>query len=262
MMQNSVKAKLAAGGAVAGSFINIDSPGIVEIIALAGLDFVVPDCEHSTITPESAEHLYRAAQVHGIPAFTRVGENIQQVIQKHLDAGSLGVQMPLINNAIDAQRAVDAVKYPPVGKRGLAGVRANRFGMKEPLSEYTEAANRETLVVVQIETLEGIANADEIIAVPGVDVVFLGPTDLSVALGVHGQVKHPKVLETVETLARKAIAGGKVAGTISRNVDDFNYWRDRGVRYHITGASQLLAEAAIRFASTIHAAEAARMAKR
>ncbi|MBM3940112.1 MAG: aldolase [SAR202 cluster bacterium] len=262
MARNTVKAKLQAGGAVAGSFVNIDSPGIVEVLALSGLDFLVPDCEHSAITPEAAEDLYRAAEVHGVPSFTRVGEIDPQVVQKHLDAGSLGVQMPLVNTAADAARLVASVKYPPVGKRGLAGVRANRFGMREPLGEYIKDANEETFVIAQIETLQGIENADAIIATPGVDVIFLGPTDLSVALGVAGQVKHPRVLETIEVLARKAQAAGKVTGTIARNVDDFNYWRDRGVRYLITGASQLLAEAATRFAKTIHDAEAARMAAR
>lgn len=256
-MAESLRAKIAAGGAVAGSFVNMDSPALIEVLALSGVDFVVVDCEHSAVTPLAAEHHYRTAEAHGIPVLTRIGENVPQLVQKYLDAGSQGVQMPLVNTAAEAKRVVDAVKYPPLGKRGLAAVRVNQFGMKGPMADYVARANANTLVVVQLETLEAIANADEIVAVDGVDVVFLGPMDLSVALGLTGQVKHAKVLETIERLARKAEAAGKVAGTIARNVDDYTYWRERGVRYLLTGVTNLLAEAAGRFASTIKTAEAA-----
>ena len=258
MISNAVKAKLQDGGAVAGSFVNLNSPSVVEVLGLAGVEFIVVDCEHSDITPESAAHLYRAAEAVGVPALTRIGETAQQTIQKYMDAGSLGVQMPLINSGADAGHIVDCVKYPPVGNRGLAGVRANRFGMTEPLADYVERANAETLVVVQIETKEAMARADEIVAVDGVDVVFLGPTDLSVALGVPGQVKHSLVLEAIEEMTRRIVDGGKVSGTIARNADDYTYWRDRGVRYLLTGASQLLGASATQFAKSVREAEATR----
>lgn len=256
-MADGLRAKLAAGGAVAGSFVNMDSPALIEVLALAGVDFVVVDCEHSAITALAAEHHYRTAEAHGMPVLTRIGENVPQLVQKYLDAGSQGVQMPLVNTAAEARRVVDAVKYPPLGARGLAAVRANQYGMRGPMADYVARANATTLVVVQIETLTAIANADEIVAVDGVDVIFLGPTDLSVALGVTGQVKHATVLETIERVARKAQAAGKVAGTIARNADDYTYWRERGVRYLLTGVNNLLAEAAGRYASTIKTAEAA-----
>jgi 4-hydroxy-2-oxoheptanedioate aldolase len=247
MQSDSLRSKLSKGKSIIGCFVNIDSPAIVEILAVTGIEFVVVDCEHSTITPSGAEAMYRAAELRGMPAITRVGENTQQVIQKFMDSGSRGIQTPLVNSAEEAIWVVDAVKYPPLGKRGLAGVRSNEFGIGAPLNEHVKRANEDNLVVVQIETIEGIAAADEIIGVDGVDVVFLGPTDISVSFGLHGQVKHPRVLEAIENLSRKISAAGKAPGTIARNAEDIAYWREREVRYFLTSSTALIAAGASQF---------------
>ena len=148
----------------------------------------------------------------------------------------------------------DSVKYPPVGKRGLAGVRVNDF-RTDP--GYVPAANETTVVVVQIETRTGIDRADEIVATQGIDVVFLGPSDLSVALGVPGQTKHPRVLDTIAQLTRKILAADKAAGTIARSPEDYAYWRRQGVQVFLTSAGALLIGAAGDYLEGARAAERA-----
>lgn len=258
MITNSMKSKMQSGQPVVGVFVSIESPTTVELLALAGVDFVMVDSEHNPIPPNEAANMYRAAEALGVPALTRIGENAQQVVAKFMDAGSVGVMMPMVNNRADAERVVSYVKYPPVGKRGLASVRANRYGMEGPLAKHVDASNEATCVVAQIETQEGIDHADEIIQTPGVDVVFLGPTDLSVALGVHGQSKHEKVLDVIATLTDKIVKAGKVAGTIARTPEDYGYWRDRGVGFFLTGANALLGGAAKSYVEGCRAVEEGR----
>lgn len=258
MITNAMKTKMLAGEPVVGVFVSIESPTTVELLALAGVDFVMVDSEHNTIEPSAAIHMFRAAEAVGVPALARIGENTQQVIAKFLDAGCVGVMMPMINTADDANRFVASMKYPPVGKRGLAGVRANRYGMEGPLGDHLTAANEQTVVIAQIETLQGIEHADEIIETEGVDVIFLGPTDLSVALGVPGQSKHQKVLDVIEELTKKVVAAGKVSGTIARAPDEYGYWRDRGVSFFLTGANGLLGAAAKAYVDGARAIEEGR----
>jgi 4-hydroxy-2-oxoheptanedioate aldolase len=238
--------------------VSIESPTTVELLGLAGMDFVVVDSEHNPIEPSSAANMFRAAEAIGLSALARIGENTQQVIAKFMDAGCLGVMMPMVNSAEEGRRLVNAVKYPPVGRRGLAAVRANRYGMEGSLGEHVARANDATVVIAQIETLDAVERADEIIATDGVDVVFLGPTDLSVALGVPGQPKHESVLETIEEVTKKIVAAGKVSGTIARTPEDYGYWRQRGVSLFLTGANALLGAAATQYVQGARAVEAGR----
>jgi 4-hydroxy-2-oxoheptanedioate aldolase len=258
MIDNPIKAKLRAGEPVVGVFASIESPTTVELLGLAGVDFVMLDGEHNPISPGEAANMFRAAESVGVPALARIGENSQQVIAKYMDAGCVGVMTPMVNSREDAQRAVDSVKYPPEGRRGLAGVRANRYGLEGPLGEHLARANEMTLVIPQIETLAAVNAADEIIATEGVDVIFLGPMDLSVALGVPGQSKHQIVLDMIEALTKKIIAAGKVSGTIARNAEDYAYWRDRGLGFFLTGANGMLANATSEYMREVRAVEEGR----
>ncbi|MYD96831.1 MAG: 2-dehydro-3-deoxyglucarate aldolase [Gammaproteobacteria bacterium] len=237
MIDASFRARLLAGEPLLGAFVNIESPTAVEMLAVAGMDFLMVDGEHGPIGPAEAVEMIRAAEARRIPVLSRVGENTQQVMAKYLDAGALGTMTPLVSSREDARRAVDSVKYPPLGKRGLAGVRANDF---ETPPDYVAKANDATVVVVQVETRAGIDRADEIIATEGVDVVFLGPSDLSVALGVPGETKHPSVLDAIASLTEKIVAAGKAAGTIARTSEDVAYWLERGVQVFLTSAGALL----------------------
>ena len=255
MINSDFRTRLKSGAPLLGVFVSIESPTTVELLAAAGVDYVMIDGEHNPISATDAVEMIRAAEAKGLPAMSRVGENSQQVIAKYLDAGSLGVMIPMVNSDKDAQSVVDSVKYPPLGKRGLAGVRANDYATSVG---YVDVANESTVVMVQIETNDGIKNADEIISTEGVDAVFLGPSDLSVALGVAGQAKHESVLNIIEELTKKIVAAGKTAGTIARTPEDYAYWRDRGVQLFLTGANGLLLGAAKDYIESSRALEEGR----
>ena len=146
------KERLRAGELLYGCFLRYPDPGLTELLALQGFDFLVLDGEHGTMEPRDCENMVRGADVRGVPALVRVPVNEPPVILRFMDTGALGVHVPLVSSADDAERAVRAVKYGPRGTRGLTGVRAAAYGQRESLAEYVERANAETLVVVQIET--------------------------------------------------------------------------------------------------------------
>jgi 4-hydroxy-2-oxoheptanedioate aldolase len=238
MRKNTMKEKLNAGKPTLGPMTSFPSPAMVETLGWLGYDFVVIDCEHGVIDYETAEHMIRAAELSNVTPVIRIGMNIQQHIQRYLEGGAAGVMIPLVNTGAQAQAVVDAVKYPPVGKRGLFGGRGSMYGI-QPIAEYVKQANEETFVCVQIETLEALERQDEIIRTPGVDCVFLGPGDLSSVLGVPGQMSHPKVVSTIEELTRKIVAAGKIAGTLVVDAQQASDWYAKGVRWMVGSTNRL-----------------------
>jgi 4-hydroxy-2-oxoheptanedioate aldolase len=228
---NATKGRLRAGETVVGCFCRYADAGIAELLALQGFDFLVLDGEHGTMEPRECEHLVRAAELHGTTPLVRVPANAPPTILRFLDTGAQGVHVPLVGSPEDAERAIRAVKYAPRGGRGLAGVRAAAYGQRGSLADYVTEANEQTLVVIQVETREAIANVHEIATIDGVDVIFVGPTDLSQALGVTGQTGHPLALEAYDEIAA-GIAGTAVAlGVLAANEADARRWRERGARY-------------------------------
>jgi 4-hydroxy-2-oxoheptanedioate aldolase len=238
MRTNSLKRKLKAGQPTIGALVGFPSPAMVETLGWLGMDFVVIDCEHGIMDYETAEHMIRAAELSDITPIVRIGMNIQQHIQRYLDGGAAGVMIPFVNEGAQARAVVDAVKYPPVGKRGLFGGRGSRYGI-QPIPDYVREANEETFIALQIETLEGLDHQDAIIATPEVDVIFLGPGDLSAVLSVPGQMTHPTVVSTIEGLVPKILAAGKQAGTIALDGKQAAHWHTRGVNWLLTGTNRL-----------------------
>ncbi len=240
--KNALKERLQQGEALIGAFVNIFSPELIELLGLLGLDFVVLDGEHTALTPETAVELYRAAELRGLPCVTRIGVNHPQVIQKYLESGALSVLIPLVNAPEDAQRAVEAVKYPPLGRRGLATSRVSDWGLGPlTLAEHVKRSNEATLVAVQIETQQAIERFDEILAVEGIDLIFFGPSDLSASLGLPGQPAHPRVISLIEQLGARAREMGKWTGTIAHTPEAARRWRSQGFQWLCTGISDLIA---------------------
>lgn len=238
---NSLKARLRAGETVLGCFINLPSPPLVELAALAGFDFVVLDAEHGPLSEYDVYLMCLAADATGIVPIVRVPQNVPGVILRYLDVGPLGLHVPQINTPEEAEAVVRAVKYRPRGWRGLAGVRAAAYGT-QPLSQYTRHANEETLVVVHLENVAGIDRLPEIVAVDGVDVVFVGTTDLSHSLDVPGQLDDPRVqaaLDRTLELARRA-ENPKPLGIITADATQTRAYLARGFRYLGTGAAGFL----------------------
>ncbi len=231
MRKNLTKAKIQAGETTYGVFVNVSNPSLVEIVGHLGFDFALIDAEHGPMGLESCEEMIRAADAVNITPLVRIAMNIQQNILRFLDMGALGVQLPLLNNKADVENVVRSVKYRPEGRRGLAGVRANSWGLAGPLGEYVQEANRETLVIVQIETLDAVENLKEILTVPNIDVVFIGPNDLSQAMGYPGQMKHPEVQGLIDRLVKEIHAAGKATGTVAYDAETLKLRKEQGFKF-------------------------------
>ena len=244
MRKNQAKEKILNGGTAYGVFCTFYSPTIVELVGHLGFDFVLIDAEHGPAGVESCEQMVRAAETVGIAPYIRVAMNIRQNILRYLDIGALGVLLPMVNTQAEAEAVVEAVKYRPQGRRGLAAVRAADYGLTMPLKEYTLKANEETLVSIQIETLEAVNNLDEILSVEGIDVFFIGPTDLSTSMGYTGQVNHPEVQAMIDKLVQRIRAASKAAGTIAYNHEALIKAKERGFQYIVHSVGPMLAKSA------------------
>jgi len=231
MRKNLTKEKIKAGESAYGVFINVACPSLVEVVGLIGFDFALFDAEHGPMGVETCENMVRAADSVNITPIVRIAVNIQQNILRYLDIGALGVLMPMLKNKADVENVVQSVKYRPEGRRGLAGVRAAGWGIPRPLSEYVVEANRELLTMAQIETMEAVENLKDFLTIPEIDVVFVGPTDLSAAMGYPGQVKRPEVQEMVDKLVKQIRAAGKAAGTIAYDIDTLKKRQEQGFQF-------------------------------
>ncbi|MBA2246533.1 MAG: hypothetical protein H0W23_00275 [Chloroflexia bacterium] len=243
-LENPVKRRLSEGKTVFGCFIPQDSATTVEILALAGFDFVLLDAEHGPISPESAYPMILAAEAHGIPAFARIGQNDKQVILKFLDLGIAGVMVPQINNAAQAEQAVAATKFAPRGTRGLAGGRAFEFGLKRSAPEMVRILDDRVLTIIQFEHRDALADLDAILAVPDLDVLFVGPNDLAQSLGFPGQPGHPDVTRMGDEVVARAKARGVKVGTVAPDSASAIAAIERGFDMIVANSPGLLAGAA------------------
>jgi 4-hydroxy-2-oxoheptanedioate aldolase len=234
MRQNQLKQKIKQGETVLGLFMNCAYPAFIEICGHAGFDFAVIDMEHGPLHPLAAEDLCRAADCSGIAPIVRVRKNDGPQIQRALDIGAAGVQVPQIESKIDAETAVKNAKYSPQGTRGLSF--ATRAGLYTAAgTNITDQLNEESLVVIHVEGKGGIDNLAEIVTVPQVDVIFLGPYDLSQSIGIPGQVRDPRVIDMMQEAVQTIRKAGKAAGTFADNPEIAKQWIDAGVQYVTLG---------------------------
>jgi 4-hydroxy-2-oxoheptanedioate aldolase len=204
-----MKEKIARGAPALGCSVMFPAPQIVEMLGHAGFDWVLIDCEHGSIGLADVEVMAMAADAAGITPIARPRTNSSSDIQGVMDRGVMGVQVPHVNTAEDARRAVASVKFGPGAMRGLAaGTRPDAWGLGARMPDFARAANQQSLVCVQLEHESAIRNVEEILAVEGVDVFFIGPSDLSQSMGFPGNPKAPAVAKAIdETLARIVAAG-------------------------------------------------------
>lgn len=196
-----------------GTFLNLGSPLTVELAGGAGFDWILVDHEHGPGGEETLLHQLQAAS--GTPAFpvVRIAANEPARFKRVLDAGACGVMVPYVSTPAEARAAVSAMRYPPHGIRGVAKFnRAAGFG--GDFEEYYTHSHERLLGVIQIETAEGVANADQIAAIDGVDVLFVGPTDLSYNLGIRDQLEHPVFKDALVKVSAAAKQHGKAAGIL------------------------------------------------
>jgi 2-dehydro-3-deoxyglucarate aldolase len=187
-----------------GSWITLNNASVAEILSDAGFDWLCIDMEHSVTDYAEAQQLILTIQSKGLKAFVRVGENNTRIIKRVLDAGADGIIVPSVNSLEEAEKAVQAVKYPPEGKRGVGLARAQSYGFG--FEEYKDIGTKNIKLILQIEHINAIDELDEIIALSGVDGTFIGPYDLSGSMGKPGQWDEPEVkliIQKYELTAKK-----------------------------------------------------------
>lgn len=239
MIQNKLKKKLNEGKAAIGTFIVCNAPDLVEIAGLSGFDFVIIDNEHGPMRAESSQHLIRAAEVRDITPIIRIPDRLESTILHALDIGAHGIQVPQVNDAKVAKEIIERSKYEPIGKRGLAFPRSADYGLCD-ISNYTNSANEETLIIAHCENKTCLENLEEICKIPEVDVIFLGPYDMSQSMGVTGQVTH----ELVEGAAKKVLEVtrkyNKIAGIFAGNGEIAKKRAEQGFKYIAMGMDTTL----------------------
>ena len=209
-MKPTLRTALREGRPVFGSWLQFGHPGIAEIMAKAGFDWIGIDLEHSAIDLATAFSLIQVIDLAGGAPLVRLSGN-DAVQAKHvMDAGAWGVIVPSVQSAAEARQAVAAVKYPPEGRRGVGLGRAHGYGAR--FSEYLQECAEGSIVIPMIEQKEGVDRVEEILAVDGVDAVFIGPYDLSASYAVTGELDHPLVKNAMRRVVEAARASGKVAG--------------------------------------------------
>ncbi len=233
---SSMKARLKAGEVVLGTWCTISSPSVVNVIAAAGLDFVIIDMEHGPHTFQTAEDMIRAAEVENCAPLLRPARNDEALILNALDIGAHGVVIPHIETKADAKLAVSNAKYHPLGTRGFSPfTRAGGYSLHN-VKTHSRTQNEKTLVALILEGKGGIDSLDEILALKkiedSVDVIYVGAYDLSQAIGFPGQVNHPEVRKHLEVCMRKIRDRGLAAGGyVAKNSEDIRWMCDMGIQF-------------------------------
>ena len=226
-----------------GCFTSWPVGGLMELLAISGFDFVVLDSEHGFFSIESIEAMVRAADAAGLPAVVRVPSCGAAEVGRCLDAGAAGTLFPRADGIAAVRGALGLAKFPPEGKRGLGGARANRYGTI-PLDRFVREANAATLVAVQIETSGALADLTAIAREPQVDVLYVGPNDLTQALGIPGQYAEPRYQAELFRIAAAAKEAGKAAGIMLGRADQIPALREKGYTFFTTSDRTLVLESA------------------
>ena len=247
MRANPVRAKLRDGGVALGHMaFEFFTPGLCQIAANAGADFVLLDTEHSGVGIETIKSQVAYARGTGVAPLVRVPGAHYHLIAPLLDAGVMGIMVPMVESAEQAASIASWCRYRPQGVRGLA------FGM--PHDDYAggdhikamQAANERTLVIALIETAAGIENVEAIMATPGIDIGWIGHFDLTNALGIDGEFDHPRYKAAVKALARACARNGKVAGFLCGDVKTGRRYLDWGFRMLAYGVDSVLFQGALK----------------
>jgi len=225
------------GTRLVGTFAEIPHPVAIEIMAQAKPDFICIDWEHAQIARDQIENLVRACDVKGVPAMVRVPGHAPEAIAASLDSGAQGILAPRVSTAAQAAAVVKAARYPPSGERGVGPGRASGYGYR--IFDYLAEANDSVVVAVQVETAEGLANAGAIAATDGVDLVFVGPGDLSVSLHAYRPDGAEKLAKAIEKIIAATLKQGKIAGIFCGKPDDVARWTDKGASFFILASDTM-----------------------
>ncbi len=249
MRKNHVLEKLRAGQPSVGMWLSLPSPEAAEYVSRLGVDWLVVDAEHSAVDIRTLALMFMA--INGSPAapMVRIPWNTAETFKRVLDAGAWGVVVPMLKSRQEAEDAVSSLRYPPVGVRSVGGGR-HAISFDTTASEYYEHANEEILLAVQIEHIDGVERADDILSVPGIDVCFVGPNDLAasmgVGLGAGLECDDPRVVEAIDHVLQTCRRHGVAPGIHCSNADAVNMRIEQGflfcgmaseLRYMLNGIS-------------------------
>lgn len=217
-------------GAVIGAFSKTSDPAFIEIMGFSGMDFVIIDLEHGPNNIQTAQNLIRAAQLSKVFPIVRIKEETPDIIGSVLDIDAGGIQIPNISSAAEAEALIKKAKFAPAGMRGVCRfVRSAGYSTTDRFKYFREA--NAAMIIAQIESREAIENIDTILDVEGVDVIFVGPYDLSQSLGVPGEIDHPLVKREIENIVRKAAAKSVAVGIFVDCEERLKEYKRMGVKY-------------------------------
>lgn len=230
---NALRRTLADGGLAVGTMlVEIRQPGVMTVLANAGFDFVIIDNEHGPFSVETIADLSRAARGAGVTPIVRIPELTYAHVTQALDGGGQGIMLPRVTERSQVETCVGFMKYPPLGRRGAVVARGHtafRAG-PPPLADTLAALNRETFLVIQIETAEAVERLDDLLSVPGLDAALVGPTDLSLALGVPGKMDDPKLTQAIERTLAACAAHGVLPAIHTNDTAMTAAWARKGMR--------------------------------
>jgi 4-hydroxy-2-oxoheptanedioate aldolase len=244
--ERGLKAKLKAGEAVIGSYVTFSSPEVVELFACAGMDYVIIDLQHASPDWQTLAHMIRAADARGVAPVVRVHDHHPSLLLKVLELGAQGLALPGVRDAGDIRAAVEAVYYPPAGRRGACGhTRAGGYNARRSdFAEHVRRQHERVFIWALVEDPAAIANVGEIASLrPGADVIGVGRGDLSTALGLYGQIDHPDVIAANEKVIRevKARSGGECTSSVMiHRPKEVRAWHERGCRMFTYAADAIL----------------------
>lgn len=234
--RNAFRRRLLAGEALHGLWLSLSSPVSSEALSLVGFDWLLFDTEHAAVDLAGVQPLLQAAAAGASAAVLRPAWNDKVLIKRALDMGAQTLLIPFVETPEEAAAAVAATRYPPGGVRGVAGgTRASRFGLT---SDYFQIADQEICVLVQLETTAALSRLEDIAAVPGVDGIFIGPSDLSASMGFLGRPGAPEVQTLLQDTATRIRATGKAAGILATNTADARRYLQWGYSF-VAGAVDL-----------------------
>jgi 2,4-dihydroxyhept-2-ene-1,7-dioic acid aldolase len=234
-MNNNLKARLKKGENLVGTIINfIDNPEIAKVFKVCGFDFFMIDCEHTGYDYSAVARLLSLAREVGICAIVRVPEPKRAVILKYMEMGAGGLMLPNVETREEAEKLVEYSKYAPLGNRGVSLLRpAAGFEHIDNPAEYMKEVNEETILVIQIESLNASKNVDQLLAVEGIDAAFIGPNDLSQSMGMIGQYNHPDFIAAVDRVAQVAKELNKFSGMQTGTPEGLEPWIAKGMTLNL-----------------------------
>ena len=251
MISGKLKTKLNNGERVFGTFVKLNSTAVIEMLGQKGFDFIIIDREHSVFSDTDIEKMVMAADVWGLPVIIRTPSNLGEHILHALDSGACGVQVPDISSVSQINEVIENAKYYPEGSRGLSfAQRAAGYGFQGG-TEYIEKSNKDTVITVHIENKKMAEKIEEVCKIPQLDVVFVGPADLSQSMGKPGKTDDPEVIALIENVFRVALENHKTVGIYVGTEEAIKKYADLGATYFAWKSDVLLLSEGIRSSENI-----------